>query len=159
MLRQSKVNDLNRSNGSCNPVSARWAAVGLLSLASLMLGCSDGRPTRVEASGQVMIDGEPLRHGSVLFVPDGGRPAAGAIDADGRFFLTCFEVGDGIIPGKYQVQVKGTEPIGEVAQRWHAPMKYANVRTSGLEREVNEPTDDLLIELTWDGGEPFVERF
>ncbi|WP_350212981.1 hypothetical protein [Botrimarina sp.] len=153
------MNDLKRANGSCNHVSARRAAIGLLSLASLMLGCSDGRPTRVKASGRVMIDGEPLKHGSVLFVPDGGRPAAGAIDSDGRFFLTCFEPGDGIIPGKYQVQVKGTEPIGEDAQRWHAPMKYANPRTSGIEREVNESTDALLIELTWDGGEPFVERF
>lgn len=130
-----------------------FAVVGLAS------GCSDGRPARVPASGRVTIDGEPLQYGSVLFLPEQGRPAAGSLDKEGRFSLTCFEENDGIIPGKYRVQIKGTEPIGEDAQRWHAPMKYSRAAESGLEMEITEPTDSILFELTWDGGKPFVEKF
>jgi hypothetical protein len=39
------------------------------------------------------------------------------------------------------------------------PKKYGDSTTAGLEIEVNEPTDSLEINLTWDGGQPFVERF
>lgn len=130
-----------------------FALVGLLS------GCSEGRPERVAVSGRVMIDGAPLQHGSVQFVPAEGRLAGGSLDDQGHFVLTCYEKDDGVIPGKYKVRVLGIEPIGEVAQRWHAPMKYSKVDTSGLEFELTEPTDSLSIELTWDGGKPFVEKF
>lgn len=131
----------------------------LLVLVAPIGGCADGRPRRVPVSGRVTTDGAPLKHGSVLFVPDEGRPAGGALDSDGRFTLTCFEKDDGVIPGRYRVQIKGTEPMGEVAQRWHAPMKYSKAATSGIEYDISGGTDSILIELTWDGGKPFVEKF
>lgn len=139
--------------------SASPAGLCIALVFACLVGCSDGRPERLKASGRVMIDGSPLKFGSVLFIPDNGRPAAGSLDMEGRFTLTCFDPNDGIIPGKYRVQIKGTEPIGEDAQRWHAPTKYANVKTSGLVQEISEATDSLLFELTWDGGKPFVEKF
>ena len=37
------------------------------------------------------------------------------------------------------------------------PPKYADFRESGLVFTLTEPTDDLKIELTWDGGKPFVQ--
>ncbi|WP_145284032.1 carboxypeptidase regulatory-like domain-containing protein [Pirellulimonas nuda] len=124
-----------------------------------LIGCGDGRPVRVPVSGVVLIDGAPLTHGSILFFPEQGRPGGGAIGADGTFTASCYEPGDGLPPGKYRVQVKATEPMGEVAQRWHAPQKYASPSTSGLEVDVDSAIDDLKIELQWDGGKPFVERF
>jgi hypothetical protein len=120
-------------------------------------GCGDGRPRRVPVSGTVLIDGQPLAHGSIQFISDSTRPAGGSLDSEGRFVLSCYEVGDGAITGKYQVAVAGKEYISETRSRWHAPKKYASPRTSGLEVEISEPTDDLKIELTWDGGQPFVE--
>ncbi len=133
--------------------------LAMLAIASLVAGCSDGRPTRVKVSGDVTIDGAPLKFGSVLFVPEQGRPAGAGLDDQGHFELTTYEKGDGIIPGKYKVQIRGTESVGENAQRWHAPKKYSNADSSGFEFDIQESTDSLLIELSWEGGEPFVEKF
>jgi hypothetical protein len=49
--------------------------------------------------------------------------------------------------------------LGASANRWHAPKKYIDHATSGLTVEISEPTDSLVINLSWDGGKPFVERF
>ncbi|MGI9429121.1 MAG: hypothetical protein ACR2NM_10715 [Bythopirellula sp.] len=122
-----------------------------------MLGCDDGRPDRVKVSGKVLIDGEPLTQGIVQFVPDGARPAAGKLDQDGRFTLTCYDGGDGVVLGTHKVMIAAKEVLGESKVRWLAPPKYADFRNSGLSYEISEPTDDLVIELTWNGGKPFVQ--
>lgn len=138
-----------------------WGVPGLVIVLglSLLSGCGDGRPKRVPVSGVVLIDGQHLTHGSILFIPDQGRPGGGSLDEAGRFTVTCFEPGDGIPPGKYRIQVRGVEPMGEVSQRWHAPQKYADADTSDLEVVVDAAEDDMKIELEWDGEKPFVERF
>ena len=123
----------------------------------VLLGCSDGRPARVAVSGKVLIDGQPLTQGIVQFVPDGSRPSAGKLDQEGRFTLTCYDGDDGIVPGTHRVMVAAKEVIGESKVKWLAPPKYADFRRSGLSFEITEPTDDLTIELTWDGGKPFVQ--
>ena len=122
-------------------------------------GCGDGRPSRVPVSGSVVIDGQPVTHGSIMFIPAGGRPAGGSVDTQGHFALTCYEPGDGATPGHHRVKVTAVEPINERSSRWLAPKKYADEKTSGIEVEITEPVDDLKIELTWDGGKPFVERW
>jgi hypothetical protein len=129
-------------------------------LPSALLGCSDERPDRVPVSGQVLLDGVPLSQGSVRFVPAGGRPSIGKLDEQGRFTMTCFDGGDGVIPGKHRVAVTGSKILSETKIQWFAPPKYADFRTSGLEFAINEPNDNLKIELTWQGsppGKPFVE--
>jgi hypothetical protein len=124
-----------------------------------MAGCGDGRPTRVPVAGVISIDGEPLTAGSIMFVTDAGRPAGGSIDSEGRFALTCYEPGDGAMPGHYRVKITAVESINDRSNRWLAPKKYADEKTSGIEVDVTEPVDDLKIDLTWDGGKPFVERW
>jgi hypothetical protein len=106
-----------------------------------------------------LIDGVPLTHGAIMFINSGTRPAGSAIDSNGRFALTCFQPGDGAVPGRHLVKVTANEPIDDHSGRWHAPKKYADERTSGIEVEITEPVDDLKIELTWDGGQSFVERW
>jgi hypothetical protein len=76
-----------------------------------------------------------------------------------RAATTCFEGQDGAVPGRHAIEVSATEPVGSTAMRWHVPKKYANFRTSGLTQEINGPTDNLTVELTWAGGKPFVEDF
>jgi hypothetical protein len=133
--------------------------LGLLVAAS---GCGDGRPSRVPVSGTVLIDGKPLTTGSVMFVHPDSRPSSGMIGSDGHFQLSCFEIGDGAVPGKHRVQVTASQAIDERSNRWFAPKKYTDTNTSGLEVEITEPRDDLKIELTWAGSGqkgPFVDRF
>lgn len=132
-------------------------ALFCLLVSAALLGCSDGRPARVNVSGQVLIDGKPLTVGNVKFVPEGARPSAGKLDESGRFTLTCYDGGDGVVPGRHRAQISAMEVIGPSKVRWLAPPKYADFRTSELEFEITEPTDDLKIELTWDGGKPFVQ--
>jgi hypothetical protein len=123
-------------------------------------GCGgDGRPKRVAVAGQVLIDGEPLTVGTVSFIPvEGGRPAGGKLDESGRFQLTSFTPRDGVVPGRYHVVITAVEYQGETAQKWFAPKKYADVKTSGPPVDIEEATDELKFELSWDGGKPFVER-
>jgi hypothetical protein len=112
----------------------------------------------VPISGTVTIDGKPLAHGSILFKPASGRTAGGSLDSQGRYFLTCYEKGDGTAPGEYVVAISATEQLGETAVRWHAPRKYSDPKTSELKATVDEPRDDLNFELKWDGGKPFTTR-
>ena len=116
------------------------------------VGCDDGRPTRLVVSGRVLIDGKPLKVGNVKFVPSGARPSSGRLDDNGRFTLTCYDGADGAVPGTHRVQVAASEVVNQNQIIWHAPMKYANFRTSGIEIEITEPVDDITIELSSDGN-------
>ena len=135
--------------------------VGFIFLAAAVVfqaGCSDGLPVRVPVSGTVYIDGKPLSRGSVMVIPSGERPAGGSIGPDGRFSLSTYERNDGVILGKHMVTIQATEHLNETETRWLTPKKYGNASTSGLSVSIEEATDDLRIELTWDGKGPFVER-
>jgi hypothetical protein len=134
--------------------TARAACLLLLLVFS---GC-EGRPDRVPVSGKVLIDGQPLTRGYIRVVPSDARASGGEIGPDGRFTLGCFEKADGCVVGTYPVSVYAAEPLGANAKRWLAPRKYADPATSGLTVDIKEPTDSLVIELSWDGGKPFVER-
>lgn len=129
----------------------------LLSSLLFVVGCNDGLPTRVPVSGRVLIDGQPLKCGFVRFVPADARASMGTLDADGRFKLYCFKPDDGAVLGLHRVEVSGRERIREGELRWHAPTKYASFQTSGLTQEITGPTDSVLIELSWEGGKPFLE--
>ena len=83
-------------------------------------GC-DSRPMRVQVSGKVLIDGEPLKYGAVEFVPDKGRQSTGIIDSNGNFKLTCFEPGDGALIGTHHVQVLANDSINNTTTKWYAP--------------------------------------
>jgi len=114
------------------------------------VGCSDGRPKRVPVSGQVLIDGEPVKGGSIQFVPVGARPSSSDLDEEGRFSLQCFEKGDGAVTGTHKVIVAARAMEG-TKLKWYAPQEYADADTSGLTQEITEATDSLVIELTWKG--------
>ena len=114
-----------------------------------LLGCKDGRPKRVPVSGVVLIDGKPLTYGKVRFHTQGGRPAVGELDQEGRFTLSCFGNNDGVVPGTHAVSVDASEPISETQARWHAPQRYAFPKTSGITRTIDGPTESLTIELFW----------
>ena len=137
-----------------SPVLDRRQFCCLAFLLVVATGCSDGRPKRVPVSGKVLIDGEPLKFGAVMFVPDTGRASSGTLNADGHFVLTCYSDNDGALIGTHKVQVFGQETINNTTARIHAPKKYGDLKNSGLSQEISGPTDSVVIKLTWKGNVP-----
>lgn len=125
-------------------------------LALLTAGC-DSRPRRVAVGGQVVIDGRPLSFGSVQVCPADGRQATAVLDKEGRFRFTTYDENDGCLLGTHPVAVIAREQLTPTKMRWHAPPKYARPESSGLTVTIEKPIENLVIELTWAGGKPFVE--
>jgi len=124
-------------------------------------GCNRG-PERVPVAGQVLIDGKPLTTGTIRFVPETGRPASARIEDDGSFRVSTKTLAGGgaeipgLFPGSYRMAVMASESLGESENaevHWFAPPRYANFRTSGLETNIQAPTEKLVLELTWEGAE------
>jgi len=82
--------------------------------------------------------------------------AAGDIDAEGRFTLTTREDGDGCVARTHPAAISAKEIIGTDRIRLLIPEKYSDFSTSDLTVTIDDPTDDLLIELSWEGGRPAV---
>jgi hypothetical protein len=134
----------------------RFSISGLAILAAVFVaGCGDGRPTIVPVSGVVLVDGKPVTEGVIRIRPDAAMSAAGRIGPDGRFSLTTFESGDGCVPGTHPVEVFAFEPRAG-GYFWLAPKKYSEPN-SGLSITISGPTNDLKVNLTWDGGKPYLE--
>lgn len=141
-------------------LSHRLSARVLLLFGCLMLfaGCGDGRPKRVPVSGRVLIDNKPLTSGYVRVVPAGDREAKGTIGPDGRFTLTTFDANDGCVVGTHPIAIIATRQVSSNAIERLVPKKFEEATTSGKTVTIDGPTDDLVIELSWEGGKPFIER-
>jgi hypothetical protein len=135
----------------------RVAALPLVALA--FVGCGDGRPSVVPVQGRILIDGQPLTHGAIRVVPENARAATAQIQPDGTFRLTTFKENDGCVRGKHAVEVVGYELLNKgTIRKWHAPTRYGDQLTSGLSLEVDEPANDVELELTWGKEKPFTEN-
>ena len=77
------------------PLVSRLSAVAVV---CLLAGCgsSDGRSHVAPVKGKVTFKGEPLRTGSIIFVPDaGGKTAVADISREGEYVLGSYESTDG----------------------------------------------------------------
>jgi hypothetical protein len=120
-------------------IAAMVLTVLLLSLSS----CSDGRPKRFAVTGEVTYRGQPVNEAQVMFMPKGGRPALGVTDAEGRFTVTSFTVGDGAVCGEHIVCVSKTvpDPNGDPKLPYARtlsvlPQRYASYTSSPLKATV-----------------------
>jgi hypothetical protein len=136
----------------------RCAQIAYALTCVLVVGCGDGRPKRVPVAGLVTIDGQPLAKAMLTFYPPEGRPSHATTDASGAFKLACFEESDGAQLGAHRVSVTAVEQPDPSTMKWLAPKKYCDPNRSGLKYTIDDATSDLKIELTWDGGKPFIER-
>lgn len=127
-------------------------------VSSTMAGCGRGLKL-VKVSGKVMIDGKPLERGFVQVIPIDSRAASGEIGPDGTFTLTTFDNGDGCVLGNHTVTVLANESKGPTALHWFAPKKYSDPTTSGLTLDIQGATDKADINLSWEGGKPYTEKF
>src|SRR5437867_7022068 len=110
----------------------RKATSGFMLVAVLMAlpGCG----TKLQpAGGKVLVDGIPVKEGTVMFCPvNKGRPATARIMDDGSFTLSFARPGDGLPPGDYRVVI--------VADIWKegrktAAQEYdeANLKRQGIQ--------------------------
>lgn len=125
-------------------------------------GCNRG-PERVPVSGQVLIDGKPLTMGHVQVQPAGARASLGDIDATGRFTLYAKKPSDpGVVLGEHDVAIHAIEVINAGSQRRLVPPLYETPSESKLKVNITGPTDNLTINLTWEGSGkkgPYIENF
>jgi hypothetical protein len=145
----------------CGPAAFRRGTLLALCGAALFLGCDMG-PKRVPVAGKVVIDGEPLTKGTIRFVPDSGRTVSANLMEDGSFRVLTkvpsngsYEV-EGLFPGKYKLAVFASENVSAAENaevRWLAPPRYADFRTAGLEANIEGPSDEMVVQLTWAGSE------
>ena len=102
-------------------------------------GGDEGREPTVRVSGTLTVDGKPVSKGTVHFVPEKGSPATGIVQ-DGKFTLTTYADGDGVIPGKNRVSVEVVEEVptkdGDTTAKSLIPAKFARPDESGLQLEV-----------------------
>lgn len=124
----------------------------------LLCGCGRG-PKLVKVSGKVLIDGKPLERGFVQVIPKDSRAASGEIGPEGRYTLTTFENGDGCVLGTHTVTILANESKGPTALHWYAPKKYSDPVSSGLTLDIQQATDTADINLSWEGGKPYTEKF
>src|SRR5260370_28538341 len=118
-------------------------ALILLPLAGAGRGPS--APAPVRAHGPVLVNGRPLRGGTVAFVPDRQRGNRGdvsfAVVADDGSFELKGPNGMGAVPGWHLVTVAPAVDAADLAQRME---KYRYPDQSGLSREIKIGQDNLF---------------
>jgi hypothetical protein len=87
--------------------------IGLILLAACLAGCGDRGPVTKKVQGTITFSGGlPPATGKITLAPVEvtepfpRRPARGEFDEKGNFTLTTFDAGDGIIPGRYSVNIQ-----------------------------------------------------
>ena len=117
--------------------AARTMACLALSLAGLA-GCGPSKGP-IPVRGRVTVAGQPLTGGELLFFPADsavGRTGRATVGTDGTYEASTFQLGDGLLPGEYQIIVGQPQPLFDVSRptstSTQVRKKYADVSTSGL---------------------------
>jgi hypothetical protein len=123
---------------------ARSLTIVFLAVALGLAGC-DSAPRRLQVTGVVNFKGEPLKEGTITFIPLTTSTQEGAAIVEGKFSLTNDH---GLAPGVYRVSIssidspkkldakKSPGPTGGIAAKERIPSEY-NVK-SKEEIEVTE---------------------
>jgi len=113
-----------------------WSFLSVL----LVSGCGSSQTLGVGVSGDVTLDGAPLKDGTISFIPDAQTesPTAGATIEEGKYTIPRL---GGPLPGKYRVEIssfrelpKGKRQVGQMFGR-PAGEFPAGVETQTIPRE------------------------
>ena len=142
-------------------------------LGMLLTGCGGG-PRLGKVSGRVTFNGKRVPTGTIMFHPDAGPAAVGAIGPDGTYTLTTIKPGDGAVVGSHRVTIHATtvgpgslvdpksfEEEIELAQRkdpkakvlvpgkveWIVPEKYSRPETTDLTATVQPGANTIDFAL------------
>ena len=122
-----------------------------LGLVLLLTGCNRSPPPQVPVRGQVLVNGQALRGGTVVFTPDDKRGARGPVsfavlDGGGTFNLAS-ENGPGAVHGWHRITVA---PPPESSDLIAGLERYRHPDLSGLEFEVRDSRDNMVtLNLEW----------
>jgi hypothetical protein len=128
----------------------RFSGMILLGLTiAVLAGCSRP-PTLAPVRGKVLVNGQLLRGGTVVFAPDGGHgshgPLSFAVIDDHGAYLLASDDGPGAVVGWHRVTVA---PLPDFPDLISALERYRNPDLSGLRFEVkadrNNEIDILLV--------------
>jgi len=118
--------------------------------------------------GKITYKGDPVRVGSIMFVPDaGGKSAVANISKEGEYVLGSYEETDGAILGKHRVMIIAlTTPGGSglpedfikskggaEAQVSVIPERFSDDKTSKLIAEVKDGENTIDFVLNDKTGE------
>jgi hypothetical protein len=138
----------------------RLLAITVASVLTLSAGCrSDNGLTLARVRGKVTYKGEPVKKGTVFFMPDEsqgnvGPPAVGTITADGSYVMSTESSGDGVIVGAHKIGITGVDetplegnepapsPEGDSKAYMKAKAKGAATARSNAVRKVDETFTD-----------------
>jgi len=142
-------------------------------LGLVLSGCSRG-PQMAKVSGKVTYKGKAVPTGTIMFHPDSGPTAVGAIGPDGAYTLTTIKKGDGAVVGSHRVTIQATtvgsgsladpssfEEEMQLAQRkdpkakvlvpgkveWIVPQKYSRPETTDLTATVESGANTIDFTL------------
>lgn len=153
---------------------SRWLGLFLLSTftVAVVVGCGgskpSNRPKTIPVQGVVKYKGAPVEGASITLISQDpkGKGAVGRTDKSGKYQLTTFEPGDGVLPGSYLVKISKTttksqlteqqeqeymakgKTLPPMVEKDELPAKYKQEKTSGLTAEVKEGAKPIDFELT-----------
>lgn len=119
---------------------------------AVVSGCSEDKKGRVDTipvTGKVTVAGQPLKKGTITFVPVNATNTASGEIHDGAYSLTTYSKGDGAPAADYKVSISAwlKEPeMGKPAER-AIPEKYFNAETSGLTATVSKQSRNIDFKL------------
>jgi hypothetical protein len=131
----------------------------LVAVCVLNAGCGKkGEHPTAKVQGKVTLNGDPLKFGSLLFVPEGNFPSAeGNIRPDGTYDLGTYDTADGAVIAKHKVMITARIAAGaalpEEAVKGAAgtvsaiPERYGDLEKSGLVADVKAGTNTINFEL------------
>jgi hypothetical protein len=109
----------------------------------VLAGCAG--ETTIQVKGKVLVDGQPLTVGTVIFTPDAARgntsmhEPRGQLDANGVYHLYQTKDNPAVSPGWYKISISTQrlkDPKDPFSYVSLIPTKFANPETSGLALEV-----------------------
>jgi hypothetical protein len=122
----------------------------LVAAGALLLGGCGGPPT-ASVSGSVQVDGQPLKEGSINFVPEGGAgPTAGGTITDGKYQIGRAA---GLWIGKNKVEIRANRKTGKKIPNAMAPGRFIDEQVEALPPEYN--TRSTLIKQVVAGANNF----
>lgn len=123
---------------------------GLMLLGSLV-GCSGSGDPLGQVSGVITIDGQPVKNGSIEFVPAaGGRPSLALSDESGQFTAYYLPGQPGALIGKHRIRfeiarAQPGDPGLELPPRFGK--SNASVRIEPEEIDVQDGVNEINFQL------------
>jgi hypothetical protein len=145
-----------------------WYAPGLL--ATVLAGCGPGNGLILgRVQGKVRYKGEPVKYGTVSFVPDvskgsDGPIAMGNIKDDGTYTLSTSDPGDGAVVGHHKVSIVGLDPAPltkadekPMPSPAESPLEVMKARGKAMEQARQRPSRKAAATSKAD-GDTFTDR-